>query len=315
MSFRRAVETTGISTLLFATAALIATGCSSGSGSSGSGGTSGSGGKTGTGGKIGIGGSNGTGGGTGGSAAMPTCTPAPVDPNMPVIYDFTDMTTINFGTAPNWTGTLAPFNQAAPMLINGTSVIDQAVTGYGDAGVTIDILSCNKADLSAFTGIAFDIAGVITPQTDGVDAGALPPQELFFQVGTAPDDVASNYDSQNNFMPSWGTCIPATGNQYDGTCASPSVTVNFAPGPTLVTKSYLWSQIGGGKVRGTPDPTQITRFSFIFPYNVGNVPTPFHINLTLDNIRLLTAGGTTTDGGTDTTTPPPVDAAPDTATD
>ncbi len=305
MSFRRAVEMTGTSILLFATAALIATGCSSGSGTPGTGGAPGTGGHA-TGGHVGSGGATGAGGvtGMGGGAAMPTCTPLPADPTMPVLYDFNDMSSINFGTPTTVQGTLAPFNGATPNLATGAWVIDQDVTGYGDAGVTIDILTCNKVDFSAFTGIAFDIAGVITPQMAGVDAGALPPQELFFQVGTAPDDVASNFDSQNNFAASWGTCVPATGNQYDGSCASPSVTVGFAPGPTLVTKSYLWNQITGGKPRGAPDPTQITRFSFIFPYNVGNVPTAFHINLTLDNIRLL--GGTATDAGS-----PPSDAATD----
>jgi hypothetical protein len=252
------------------------------------------------------------GAGMGGSAAMPTCTPLPADPTMPVLYNFDDMTSINFGTSTTANGTLAMFTGMAPNVSTGAWVIDQDVTGYGDAGITIQILSCAKADFSAFTGIAFDISGTITPQMAGVDAGALPPQEVFFQVGTAPDDPASNFDSTHNFAPGWGTCVPVSGNQYDGTCASPSVTIPLTP--TTVTKTYLWSQIGSGKPRGTPDPTQITLFSWIFPYNAGNIPTPFHVNATIDNIRLLTAGGTT-DAGTDTTTPPPVDAAADTATD
>jgi hypothetical protein len=172
------------------------------------------------------------------------------------------------------------------------------VTGYGEAGVGIDFQTCPEVDMSAFTGLAFDIAGVVTPQMDGVDAGTLPAQSVFFQVSTAEDDVASNYDSQANFAPSFGQCVP-TSNQYDGSCATPSATVPLTPGPTLVTKSFTWSQITGGKGmpngRSTPNPAKITHIRWIFPYN-GVVP--FHIKLTIDNFRGLTAGGTTTDSGT-----------------
>ena len=199
---------------------------------------------------------------------------------MPVLFDFNDMTSTTFGNfSTNFSGTLYMFSGIVDVS-TGAWVINQDVTGYGDAGATLSIAVCPKADLSAFTGIAFDIAGVITPQMAGVDAGALPPQQITFQVGTAQDDVASNFDGQNMNAPSFGTCVPTTGNQYDGTCSSPSATVPLTPGPTLVTKSFLWSQITGGKGqpggRATPDPTQITRFSWIFPYNG---MTPFHINL------------------------------------
>ena len=302
MSFRRAVEMTGTSILLFATAALIATsGCSSGGGSSGSGGAPGTGGKTtSTGGKTGSGGATGAGGvGTGGSSAMPTCTPLPADPNMPVLLNFDDMTSFAFGDFSTvFSGSLSLFAGTPPDVSTGAWVIDQDVTGFGNTGAALQILPCQKADLSAFTGIGFDVSGSITPQMAGVDAGPIPPNQLYFQVSTAADDVASNYDAQNNYAPSFGTCVPLQGNQYDGSCASPQVTVQFAPG-TPVAKSWTWSQIAGGKGqpsgRATPDPTAITRLSWIFPYNFGNNQVPFHIHLTIDNIHLTTAGGGTPD--------------------
>jgi len=162
--------------------------------------------------------------------------------------------------------------------------------------------------MSAFMGLGFDISGQITPQMDGVDAGTLPGQQVFFQVSTAEDDVASNYDSQGNFAPSFGQCVPTSGNQYDGSCATPSKTVLIAPG-TPVAQSFLWSQIMGGKGqpngRTTPNPAKITHIRWIFPFN-GVVP--FHIKLTIDNFRGLTAGGTPDSG---TPPPPPADAATD----
>jgi hypothetical protein len=307
MSFRRAVEMTGTSILLFATAALIATtGCSSGGGSSGTGGAPGTGGH-GTGGHVATGGATGTGGsGMGGGAVMPTCIPITADGNHPVIMDFSDPSIITFGdNATTVTGTLLQFNGMMPDQTGGTWNFDGQVTGYGEAGIGIDFQTCPEVDMSAFTGLAFDIAGVITPQTDGVDAGTLPAQAVFFQVSTAEDDVASNFDAQGSFAPSFGLCTPVS-NQYDGTCTTPSVTVALTPGPTLVTKSYTWSQITGGKGmpsgRATPNPAKITHIRWIFPYN-GVVP--FHMKLTLDNFRGLTAGGTPDSG----TPPPPADAA------
>jgi hypothetical protein len=306
MSFRRAVEMTGTSILLFATAALIATtGCSSGGGSSGTGGAPGTGGK-GIGGHVGAGGMNGTAGaGMGGGAVMPTCTPITADGNHPVIMDFNDPTMITFGDGTSTvTGTLLQFNGATPDQTGGTWNIDQQVTGYGEAGVGMDFLTCPEVDMSAFTGLAFDISGQITAQMDGVDAGTLPAQNVFFQVSTAEDDVASNFDSTGNFAPSFGQCVP-TSNQYDGSCATPSKTVAITAG-ALVPQSFMWSQITGGKGqpngRTTPNPAKITHIRWIFPYN-GVVP--FHIKLTIDNFRGLTAGGTPDSG----TPPPPADAA------
>jgi hypothetical protein len=246
----------------------------------------------------------------GGGAVMPTCTPITADVNHPVIMDFNDPTVITFGDGSSTvTGTLLQFNGATPDQTNGTWNIDQDVTGYGEAGVGIDFLTCPEVDMSAFTGLAFDIAGQITPQMAGVDAGTIPAQNVFFQVSTAEDDVASNFDSTGNFAPSFGQCVPTTGNQYDGSCATPSVTVPLTPGPTLATVSKTWSQITGGKGqpngRTTPNPAKITHIRWIFPFN-GVVP--FHIKLTIDNFRGLTAGGGTPDSGTP---PPPADAATD----
>jgi hypothetical protein len=313
MSFRRAVETTGTLTLLFATAALIATGCGGGSsGGNGTGGTPGTGGH-GTGGHVGVGGAPGTAGsGMGGSAVMPTCTPLPA--TTALLTDFSDPTMTGFGdNSTTLTGIISMFDGSAVNVATGAWTIDQEVTGYGNTGARIDFGGCPKADLSAYTGIQFDIAGQVTPPAaGGPDAGPLPPQQISLQVVTAQDSVASNFDAQNSYAATFGTCVPTGGNQYDGTCTTPSVNVPIASG-TPVTKSFLWTQIAGGKGqpggRATPDPSQILGFAFIFPYN-GVVP--FHITLTIDNIRLTTGSGTTTDSGTSTdTATPPADAATD----
>jgi hypothetical protein len=323
MSFRNAAKVAGTSLFIFfASVALAVTGCSSGSNGGGGTGGSGAGGKVaGAGGKVGGVGGSGMGGltGAGGSPQTPACTPFMADPTMGLLFDFTDPTKTSFGDYQTmFSGSLFTFNQAAVDASTGAWHIVQDVTDYGNAGLGLGFL-CEKADLSAFTGVAFDVAGTYTVMAGTGDAGAPPPNSFTFSVGTSPDDVNSLF---NSGMPTWGTCVPTSGNQYDGSCASPSRAVALTAGPTLVTQSFTWAQISGGKGqpngRATPDPTQISGIRWLLPWS-GAASAPYHVDMSIDNIRLTTAGGGGTDSGTtptdsgttptDTGTTPPDDAA------
>ena len=305
MSFRRAATVTGTSIFLLASATLIAAGCGSSGTASGLGGSTGSGGK-GTGGKATGGVSGGGSGGVtgaGGGAVMPSCTPlSPTDTTMPVLFDFNDMTSTSFGDyTTTFTGNLFTFNGAPIDVSTGAWKVSQNVTGFGDVGLVLAFPPCNKVDLSMFTGIQFDVSGTYTAMDPTVDAGIIPAPNLTLSVGTPQDEVNSVYDNQNQNAPTWGTCVPTGGNQYDGSCADPAKT--FALTTTLTTQSFLWTAIAGGKGqpggRSTPDPTQITAIRWFMPYN--NVS--YHAEITIDNIRLMTG-----------TTPPPVDAGVDVPT-
>ena len=54
--------------------------------------------------------------------------------------------------------------------------------------------------------------------------GAVPAAQVTFGVGTQADDIAAAYSSTPTIA-TWGTCVPTTCNQYDGTCGSPSKTI------------------------------------------------------------------------------------------
>ena len=69
--------------------------------------------------------------------------------------------------------------------------------------------------MSNYSGLSFDIQGTFTG--NGMGDGGVPAASVTMTVGDAQTDVDS---AHNSTPPTWGTCVPATGNQYDGTCAS-----------------------------------------------------------------------------------------------
>src|SRR5262249_32766960 len=106
--------------------------------------------------------------------------------------------------------------------------------------------SCKTSALP-YTGIAFDISGAFTG--NGMGTGSVPATGVTFIVGTPADDVAAQYTSAPT-TPTWGACIPANGNQYDGTCADPSKVVTLSGTPTTVM--LPWTGFTGGKPAAAP---------------------------------------------------------------
>jgi hypothetical protein len=150
------------------------------------------------------------------------------------------------------------------------------------AGVGL-YLTC-KTDMSGYTGLAFDIQGTFTG--NGMGDGGVPAASLTMTVGDAQTDVDS---AHNSTPPTWGTCVPATGNQYDGTCASASKAIPLTGAP--VTQMVRWTDLTGGKKVGasnlSPDPTQVTSIAWALPWP-GDGAAQYTVDITIDNIKFIT---------------------------
>jgi hypothetical protein len=137
--------------------------------------------------------------------------------------------------------------------------------------------SC-KNDASPYSGIRFDIRGTFT--ATGVGTGAVPAAQVTFNVGTQADDVAAAYTSAPTTA-TWGTCVPTSCNQYDGTCGSPSKAIPLSG--TLTSASIAWSDLTNGKPVASPDRVNLTAFSWALPW-AGAGSAQYTVDLTIDNI-------------------------------
>jgi len=279
--FVKTVSTIARFSLLLAPMAVIAAG-SCGSDNDNSTGTAGSGGHAGT-----------SGGGSGGSSAgnFPACSPVRVETGMASILDFTSAT----GAA-----TTFQFNGA---MGGGTFIYPDAATETDGMGLASDVsggnwhitglvkkyagvglyLSC-KTDMSGYTGLQFDIQGTFT--ANGMGTGSVPAASVTLTVGDAQTDVDSAHASS---PPTWGTCVPASGNQYDGTCMS--ATKAIALTSSSVTQMVHWADLTGGKKVGgsnlSPDSTQITSIAWVLPW-AGDGSAQYTVDITIDNIKFIT---------------------------
>ena len=246
-------------------------------------------GSAGTGGHAGTNGSAGTGGSSSGN--FPACTPVMVPTGAASILDFTGAT-----------GAAATF-QINGMMAGGTFIYPEAASQPDQMGLTSDVsggswhitgvvknyagiglyLSC-KTDMSNYSGLQFDIQGSFT--ANGVGTGTVPAASVTLTVGDAQTDVDS---AHNATPPTWGTCVPATGNQYDGTCASPTKAIALTGAP--VTQMVHWTDLTGGKKVGgsnlSPDPTQITSIAWVLPWSATGA-AQYTVDIVVDNIKFIT---------------------------
>jgi len=139
--------------------------------------------------------------------------------------------------------------------------------------------SCKTSAGSSYTGIQFDIGGTFTG--NGMGTGTVPSAQVTFNVGTPADEVAAQYTSTPT-TPSWGACIPANGNQYDGTCLAPNQVIQLTATPTTV--KVPWSGFTTGKPSATPDPTNLLAFAWALPWT-GTGGAQYVADITVDNIR------------------------------
>ena len=275
--------TTGAAGTVGAAGTTGAAGTVGAAGTTGAAGTSGAAGTTGTGGTGGMTCAPGTG------AVLPTCTPTTTA--MASILDFTAVT----GMDPSSFG---PFNGVAfsggtyayPGPASGAACdptihlcadfsgmtwhITGLVHDYSGFGI---YFSC-KNDASSYAGIRFDVRGTFTG--NGMGTGAVPAAQLTFNIGTQSDDVAAAYTSTPTTA-TWGTCVPTSCNQYDGTCSSPSKAIPLTD--TLTPVSTAWTDITNGKPTASPDRANLTSFYWVLPW-AGAGSAQYTVDLTLDNI-------------------------------
>ena len=274
MSFRRAATVTGTSILLFASAALVATGCGGGSTT-----------KTGTGGATGGGGQGSGGHGTGGMGTggvvvdagpvFPNCTPFVA--NTALILDFTTVPNPSQATFGVYNTSFNGGTYQYPAAIAATFTgMNWHMTGtVGDYSGFGLYLQC-KSDVSAFTGIQFDIGGTFAGGDGGTSAA-----HVTMNIGNPVDELDTAHASM---PPTWGTCTAG--------CAAPTRDVLIPA--TSATVTAPWTSFGGGTPVGSLDPTQILYVAFAFPWS--GTMTPYTVDITIDNIMFM--GGTPPDGGT-----------------
>lgn len=252
------------------------------------------------------GGTLGLSGGTGGTApALPSCSPITVsNAAVTLITDFSDPGT-SFG---NYTNSFSASIFSYPVAQDTTMGVWHVTGTVNNYAGMVFGLSC-KFDVSAFTGIRFDIKGTFAHGpamgSGGSDSGAgagggaglggsagaggalgsstyggATTPVVTLTMGTSADDVDSAHSSSS---PTWGTCVPKT-NQYDGTCLSPSKIIPVSA--DTVTRTVKWADLSGGKPQASVDPKELTSLSWILPWN-GTGPV-YNVDITIDNVMFTT---------------------------
>jgi hypothetical protein len=144
--------------------------------------------------------------------------------------------------------------------------------------------ACTVVDMSAYDGIQFTVSG-------SVAMGNM----LTMSVAIARNNVSHVWLNTVAMPPpnppaerNAGRCIPASTNQFDGSCASPSTTVAVTADPTTIT--LLWSDFTNGLPDAAINPEEITGIAWAFPAPPGagtTTPAPYAADIVIDDIRLV----------------------------
>jgi hypothetical protein len=153
------------------------------------------------------------------------------------------------------------------------------------SGFGIYFGGCNVLDASAYDGISFTISGSVAmgnALTMNVATSANDQSHVWLNtVAMPPPPTPAGINS--------GRCIPASTNQYDGSCASPVFPVPVTAEPETVT--VLWSQLTGGRPAASVDPREITSISWTFPPPAGAgdpvTAMPYPIDVVIDDISFV----------------------------
>jgi hypothetical protein len=139
--------------------------------------------------------------------------------------------------------------------------------------------ACQPFDVSAFSGIAFNLWGHI----DG-------DRQLVFFVESAAQQVSSSWVNANgadsadpDSPPNSGRCIPAT-SRYDGSCREPRVSLTVSSEPVAVV--IPWADFAGGSPEVTVDPREITAIAWSLPGD-----TPYGVDIQIDDLRFVVPDG------------------------
>jgi hypothetical protein len=250
------------------------------------GGTLGSG--AGTGGSTTIAGSTSSGGSAGTSGGV---TPIGVACPAATVASITDFTQVDGGGMGSFGVVGTTFSggtfQFPDSITSDFSADNWHITGMVSnyAAFALFFQDCNEVDASMFKGISFTIKGTIP--------SPLTPNTLSFQVGTAADDISTAWftahvDAGAASMPTFARCTPASSNQYDGTCATPSFTVPVTDTATKIT--IMWADLKGGKPSVSVNPQEITSIIWGIPAPAGAgspTITPYALDVTIDDLAFV----------------------------
>lgn len=150
------------------------------------------------------------------------------------------------------------------------------------SGFALFFNNCFKVDASAYKGISFTVSGE-------VEMGGT----LTFLVGTAADDITSAWLNMHKAegeadKHNFGRCTPATDNQYDGSCGSPTKSIPVTADPTVVT--VLWKDLTSGKPQASVTPSEITSIAWSFPAPAGagtDSPTVYKADVVIDDLTFV----------------------------
>jgi hypothetical protein len=261
----------------------------------------------GTGGGGGASGSTGTGGsgGGGGASGDPLAVACPT-PKAALITDFStpnaDGKSLSFGNyTDEFSGALFQYPET---LVADYSKGDWHITGtvnnYAGVGATLMVnvpnpadatmpvaTVCTKFDASAYKGISFKVSGTV-PGGESMNT-------LYVWVSTAANDIASAWKNAHKDPPTepdehnFGRCIPASSNQYDGTCQNAEKAFPVSATPTTVT--VLWTDMAAlGKPTMGLAPHELVAFGFRLPNPTAvGMPAvvPYEVDITIDDLKFV----------------------------
>ncbi len=228
---------------------------------------------------------SGTGGSTAGSGNDGTGALCP-KPTQALISDFTapeaglsDAGDITFG---DFTNTLSggtyiyPNTGLTSDMTQGNWHVAGTVSDYSGFGLYIK--GCAVIDASAYRGISFTISGSIgSPAADTLT------MDVSIVADTGATSWYTTYDAAAP-DPNFGTCVPKSNNQYDGTCGDPQKLLTISSTPTTIT--VLWDELTGGKPATNVDPKTITHISWFFPWT-GAGATPYTVDVRMDDLKFV----------------------------
>jgi hypothetical protein len=187
----------------------------------------------------------------------------------------TDMTFGDFATTLSGGTFIYPTSMVSDMSASNWHITG-TVSDYTGMGLYFN--NCALVDASAYRGISFTISGVTSSST---------PNMLTMGVSIAADTVAYSWyvaHDAGTSAPNFGTCYPASGNLYDGTCADPMRV--FTIPTTAQTVTILFSEFLGGRPVATVNPAQITSIYWFFPWS-GTGTTPFTVDVVIDDLSFV----------------------------
>jgi hypothetical protein len=148
--------------------------------------------------------------------------------------------------------------------------------------VTVNNMSCNMIDASAYTGISFKIWGSTASQPITMGIGIVddtPPPSWLSSIGVTPGTTP---------VPA-GSCIPnAGGTQYyhpgcgDPTAPAINIPTGATDATTAQTVSLKWADFVNGTCKPNVIPSQIVSIYWQFAWS--GTATPYAVDMHIDDI-------------------------------